>query len=456
MKLGILIAIVVVLAIAAISIFSQYNVVSTTTTTINSSTIPTTTFVSTVNSSSAPHHFQVIANITLNPILPTSYDMYVNYAVYSPLNHYVYFITNAGLSALPPLPSVNSTIGINASATDAVYDPDNDYVYAVNFGSKGTVSVISGTKIVAEINVAPYPESVVYNPQNHYMYVASLGNYFGQNTTTPVISVISGTSIIANITGVYGLQSQTGVVASLLYNPANSYMYGLNTNHTVAVISGTSVIANIIFTNNSSTYPNVAVVDSSNGYIYLASEGLNGGVVNIISGTRIIANFSLNWWAPGSSIIQRIIYDSFNNYIYVLSNYTTISVFSGEKFVKNLNMGEMWGLASGYDPSRGYLYVENYAKNGDNLSIISGTNIIKNISTGRIEGIVYDPSDNNIYVLRSEMFSGNESVSILLGTETIANVTVSSHSVGIYCNPFNGDIYVPNFMSHTISIISSI
>jgi YVTN family beta-propeller protein len=56
------------------------------------------------------------------------------------------------------------------------YDPDNKYVYVVNFLGQ-TVSVVDqNNNVVDTIDVGLLPRNIAYNPNNGYMYITNSGS----------------------------------------------------------------------------------------------------------------------------------------------------------------------------------------------------------------------------------------------------------------------------------------
>jgi len=76
------------------------------------------------------------------------------------------------------------------------YDPSNGYIYVTNSGS-GTVSVINGTTVIANITVGIGPEGVAYDPSNGYLYVTNSGSgtvsiiFTGVSTSSTTISSVT-------------------------------------------------------------------------------------------------------------------------------------------------------------------------------------------------------------------------------------------------------------------------
>ena len=191
-----------------------------------------------------------------------------------------------------PSYSYNSagSIKVGSSPFGLAFDSENDYVYVANDGSN-SVSIISGTTVIANVSVGSTPECVVYDPVNHYIYVAN----YGSNS----VSIISGTAVISTV-------SVGSYPVGVGFDSANNYTYVANSgSNSVSIISGTAVVSTV----SVGSSPWRVAYDSGNKYIYISNQGSNS--VSIISGTTLIANVSV-----GSSP-WGIAYDSVNHYIYV-------------------------------------------------------------------------------------------------------------------------------------------
>ena len=273
------------------------------------------------------------------------------------------------------------------------------------------------------------PRGVAYDPSNGYMYVA--------NQDSGAVNVISGTSVVASITG---LSNPAGIA----YNPGNGYMYvtSYGGGTAVNVISGTSVIATIPV----GSYSEGVAYDPGNGDMYVANWG--SGTVNVISGTSVVGTIN------GLSHPFQIAYNPSNGYMYV-TDYTgsAVTMISGTAVVGSpITVGtEPLGIA--YNPSNGYMYVSNNGGGtGTTVSVISGNTIIGSpitVGTGPSE-IAYNPSNGYMYVTDQ---LGGGAVSIISGTTVIATVTGPPQPIGIAYDPSNGYMYVTNWGSGVVNEI---
>ena len=332
---------------------------------------------------------------------------------------------------------------------EVAYDSGNGDVYVANsncFGpsrcSAGTVSVISGTSVVATISVGNFPIGVAYDPENGYVYVAN----FNSNS----VSVISETSVVATV-GVGG--GPEGVA----YDSGNGEVYVANYNsNSVSVISGTSVVATV----SSGTGPFRVTYDSANGDVYVSDYfGGSGNTVNVISG---VSNTLVATVSVGSGPIG-ISYDSADAEVYVANTGPgTVSVISGTSLVATISVGAN-PTGVGYDSGNGDVYVANSGSN--TVSVISGTNVVATVGVGGApEGVAYDSGNGDVYVANY----GSNSVSVIstilgvgdlggnlaqLSPSVTGRVSVPNSPLGIAYDSGNGDVYVATGTSQ-VSVIS--
>ena len=175
--------------------------------------------------------------------------------------------------------TVLDTIAVGASPTGLAVDPANGYLYvsnggdAVEEGSVYNISVIDGStnQVVESIALNFSPGPPAWDPANGYLYVPG-----GQDEA---ISVLNGSRVIANVT-------DAGVPLGTIFDPANEYVYALNggayahlyTND-VSAINGTVNVQSI----PTGKAPDAAAFDSANGFLYVANSLSDN--VTVIDGT---------------------------------------------------------------------------------------------------------------------------------------------------------------------------
>ena len=193
----------------------------------------------------------IVAQIPLNecqtPCSGTSSEAVVNQysgLVYVPAGNSIYVISNATIIAkLPSLFLSSST----------AYDPSNHYLYFVNRLSPNTVSVLSGTSIIANMSVSS-PGTPVVDP--------STGNVYVQSGAGDQLTEISGTTVLGAIPigsvqpGQFMFDQFTGY--AYLSNGVNTYAF--STGGSTAQSSTVSSSPTVVATTSSST----AAATSSN------------------------------------------------------------------------------------------------------------------------------------------------------------------------------------------------
>jgi YVTN family beta-propeller protein len=193
--------------------------------------------------------------------------------LFDPSNGYVYVADEGagfgGAVSVIDGTAVAGTVTVGASPSSFLYDPSNHDVYVVNSGDD-TVSIIVGATNIANVSLGFIPSTLVYDPSDQYVYAPNTG---GNN-----VSVISGTHVIATLT--------TGFRPTYaLYNPSNGYVYVSNSgffgvclggcpiepSNVVSVISGTTVLANVTV----GYYPKQLLYNPSDHFVYaMAGDGM--------------------------------------------------------------------------------------------------------------------------------------------------------------------------------------
>ncbi len=317
-------------------------------------------------------------------------------------------------------------INVGNGPINATYDSGNGYVYVINYAS-GTVSVISGTSVIATITVGSDPIYATYDSGNGYVYVTNSGS--------GTVSVISGTSVIATISGLFDARYAT-------YDLSNGYVYvTYSDSGTASVISGTSVTNTIYAYNRRQT---ASVYDPASGYVYIVTPAAN--VVSVISDNSVIATTSV-----GNGPVS-LSYDSGNGYVYVVnSGDGTASVISGTSVIATIPVSGSLQGASVYNPNNGYIYVAG--PNDGIVSVISGTSVIGTATVGSDPVAAVDDTSGNGYIF--VVNSGSGTVYIISGTSVIGIVTVESDPVAATYDSGNNYVYVMNYASNTVSVLDN-
>lgn len=323
-----------------------------------------------------------------------------------------YSVTSTSLSFVvaPPIqtaaPSVlvSSSAISTGSATAAVFDPQNNYVYVAN-ENQNTLSVVNGGVVIQTISGGfNYPDAVAYDSASQAIIVSNLEGDW--------ISAVSGSSVT-----IIPFPS-TGFPGQIAYDPANQDLY-------VGMVDGGTAMESVVVYSGI-TYKQLATVpvyagniigvayDSADGYVYATeSWHLSGGngvwdnTVVAISGQSIVATIALN---TGSCVIgpSQLVFDPGDGYVYatgLADNCPYVGVISGTSSVGSITIpGWTGGGGNGmvYDPENGYLYLQTLTGLSE---VIYGTTIIaaSSVSTGGGPGGqlyigTYDPETNVIYM----------------------------------------------------------
>jgi YVTN family beta-propeller protein len=332
----------------------------------------------------------------------------------------------------------NLTVGIEPAGL--VYDSaDSDMYVGVreSQGSGFVVNVISGTKVVANITgVTGWP--VLFNPHDNDVYLLDRSPSYNDNLT-----VISGTTVVGRVS--VGSVS----VAAVACDPMNGYIYIARTNpspYGMVIVSGTMVIGTV----NATDLVDQILTDPSNGYVYFSTY--NSDVVSVLSGVNLTAKLAVGPQA-GSYPALGLAYNPANHYVYVSNPSTNaVTVISGTAVIANVTVGSA-PTAMTYDPANGYMYVSN--SESKTVSVISGTSVVATIPVpSSFQSVLYyNPSDENLYGYVPQ--TGDSGVfTIFSGTSVVGNLTISYPGPIIY-DPSNNDTYFINHGSDTVAVMST-
>jgi YVTN family beta-propeller protein len=267
----------------------------------------------------------------------------------------------------------NVSVGEFASPAPATYDPINEDLYVPDYGTDNiTVLNTSSHKIVATIDVGPFPFTPAFDPADGDLYVP---------VTSPLsppgnVSIISGSTntIIANFTGfsmvptLYGDENE--LTNAPVYDPSNHEVYvPQSSGDNLSVFKGTTLVENIAV----GPAPGTPTVDPVNGdlYVPIDSSNLSNGSAN---DTIVIVDPETN--AVIDSIIVGLFpitptYDPVNGEMYVSGfedgSVTAINTTTNQVVAVDTTGSSPWG--SVFDPANDELYVDNYL--GTNLTVIA-------------------------------------------------------------------------------------
>src|SRR3984893_3338806 len=330
------------------------------------------------------------------------------------------------------VPSVSTISGIFYPISLG-YNPSNAYVYVGSFD--GSVSVISGTKLVGNIssNQVGYSAlSFAYDQHNQAVYVAGG----------------SGVSTISGLNAVAGIPTAGATPQTLMYDPSNDYMFVGNLGW-IAVLTSNGDLKGAIPVNQR---PGGFVFDAFDNYTYANylvqnAKGVEtGAVVYAFYGTDIAGNVTLDGGRGG---LVAPVYDACHDYVYVANTSVgSVSVIWGAAIIGDVPVGQE-PAALAYNALNHYVYVANY--NAGTVSILSGASIVGNVQVGASPiAVAYNPYDGNMYVANE----GSGTISVISGSTVVATVPVGRSPAALVYNASNHDIYLANNGGGSVSLVT--
>ena len=288
-------------------------------------------------------------------------------------------------------------------------------------------------EVVITVPVGPGPYNSAYDSGSGDMYVA--------DARSDSVSVIAGAS-----NTIVGSPIPVGnIPTGVAYDSGSGDVYVVNQgSNNVSVISGDSVVGSPITVGTS---PFGVAYDSGNGDVYVANRGSD--TVSEISGVTVVNTI------PVGTSPEEVAYDSVNGDVYVSDpGPNTVNVISGNGVVGGpITVGaNPVGLA--FDSSNGDVYVANYLS--DNVSVISGHSVVGSAISVGVDpaGVGYDSGNEEVYVANE----GSNTVNVISGTTNAlvgGAISVGRAPFGVDYDPRNGDMYVANSESASVSVIST-
>ncbi len=297
--------------------------------------------------------------------------------------------------------------------------------------ASGSVTILNGTSVVANVSVGGDPYQAVYDSLHGLVFVGhGVSSY---NFT----SVLNGTSLVETIRAGGG-EGPTYPV----YDPENGLTYlpnGIDGN--ITVMNGTRRAGSVNVGGN----PWTGVADASNGYVYITNTFESA--INVISGTTLLRT------VPVGNSPQFPAYDPLHDYIYVPNlNSFNVSVLRGTSVIANPGGGG-YPESAVYDPANGEVYVID---NSHSVTILHGTALVATVQAGPRPGWgVYSNRSGDVFVASTAYPPGgaDTNTTVYNGTTEVASVNVGARPAMPGFDPSNGYVYVPNFASNNVSII---
>jgi YVTN family beta-propeller protein len=411
--------------------------------------------------------------------------------LYDPVNGYIY-VADSASNAVSVIDGSTNTIVANISVgvypVSLAYDSSSSQVLVTNELS-GTVSVIDGSSnsVVATIPIGPNPDGVIYDSVNCNAYVAN-------NIQGGMLSVIStnceqiaspsqyqvtfqATPSSVNPTVTYQLSNESSsktATAPFTLNIDSAAQSGFGSNSSQKPLSSGTVVSMIPVSLSD------AVVDPANGYLYAITGGGYSTSISVINerSNAIVATIPSIGFGGVVAITTPLVYDSGSGMIYFVAynslfsntNYTLYGVNTTTNTISTTTLIGTVSSTLTYDPSNGNLYsvatcsttlTPPISCSGYLLYVINGTSgeissVITNTqgfppgTPDNAFSTIYNPLNKEIYVL-SDL---DRLAAFDPSTNTfVANFTVGSEAESL--TYVNGDIYVSNTASNSITVINS-
>ena len=228
---------------------------------------------------------------------------------------------NKTVSVINPVNlSTFTSITTGSAPSEGLYDPINNEVYFSNQG-QDTISVFDNTTVKSTIGTQPGPTMMTYTNKN----IIYESNFNGNS-----LAVLNGSTnnYIANV-------SIPGGPLGIVYDPNNKELYIADWYGAVTAFNTTdnSILYNITVGKNN---PYWVTYNSNNKEVYIIHR-VNSGYLTVIntSNNQVIDNISVGSY-PWESI-----YDSVNNYIFVInlgSNTTSVINTADNKVIYTINL----------------------------------------------------------------------------------------------------------------------
>jgi YVTN family beta-propeller protein len=205
----------------------------------------------------------------------------------------------------------------------------------------------------------------------------------------------------------------------------------------------------------SSSYSCGDVYDPANDYVYAALPLIDE--VGVYAPTSLLAIVNTLHVGTGPCAIA---YDPVNGYVYVANQGSnSVSVIAGLSVIGTVPVGSFPYGGVGVDTVNGHVFVSNFNGGyGNTVSVISGLSVIATVSVGTgPDGMAFDPANGDMYVANSN--SGT--ISVISGsTNTVVHtITIGSWADwvdAVAMDTANGDIYVAKQWDNSISVISGV
>ena len=285
------------------------------------------------------------------------------------------------------------------------------YAYVANYGSN-TVSVINGTSVIANISVGVEPYSVAITPNGEFAYVS--------DSPEDAVYVIN-TSSNKVVTEITGLHAPIGMAIT----PNGNFGYILESGYNyleVINVSSNSLIYQI----PGFSSPNGIAITPNGKLAYVTNYNSNNVSVVNLTTNSVISSFNVSSEPYGIAINPN------SKIAYVADYYAfeiSVANLSSNSLIRNLK-SKYTPIGIAITPNGKLAYVTNY--NSNNVSIINTTTNfgLSEIDIGeKSYGIAITPNGKLAYI--SDYNSNMVSLINLTSDSLITNIAVGSSPLGI-------------------------
>ncbi len=369
--------------------------------------------------------------------------------LYDPDNGFVYAVDWRSAQVLvidPNTDSLLTSIG-TGDTTDPVaiaLDPIDGRLFVTESSDPGGVMVINGTSNQEEgfLADADGPWWDLYDPANGDLYVENWGGdnltVFNATSEAPVASV--------NLTN--GLP--TGATGPMAYAPSDRDVF-VPVLDQAAVIVGpnNTVVGTVPAPPDSGGYWGFADNPDDHGGVVLASVwgGNRVSVLNASADPTVIASLPVGGWAEGAIVAgapASVLVASWDSDNLTRFNASTLAPIVPFRLSTSPS-------AAAYDPDTATM----------DVALADADQVVEvNISSARFErsipvgsdpdALVFDPVDGEVYVANG----GSNTVSVLNATGLVGTVPVGADPTALALDPSSGNVYVASLGNSTLTVVS--
>ncbi len=333
---------------------------------------------------------------------------------------------------------LKTTLSVGKSPDGFVYNPDNNQLYVANEGASSVYAFNASTDaLLFTISVKSHPGPLAYDPANGEVYVADYGASY--------VSIIPPTDAAPTSIKVGATPN------ALLYDPANKEMLVSvwGTSDVAALNSTTNAVKQIAGFNE----PDAMTFDNATNTVFVQNYN-NNSVAEIGKTNKIVEWIGVDYTCNyGTDFPNMILYDPANKTVWSAAcGSNVVDILNKTSYVRYLDVpGGAESLA--YDPANSEMYLTD--NSGQVTFFNSKTYATTNVSVDATpRNLVYDPSNQLVYVT-SEGENSVTAVNVTSVNIQLTIVGVGSEPDAIFYNSVQGTIWVGDYGTNTVSIVTS-